>query len=110
MRARKARRALSWTLDRRATREPTTEAPTRMRRTRSARGGAGRAQAAQRQAVHSYRMQLLDDTGIKPRRASKWNHMVVGRIMTGRRCLKKSATARRIERATAEWLESVPGE
>jgi hypothetical protein len=38
------------------------------------------------------------------RRGSAWNHVVVGRIATGRRCPKKSATARRIERATAEWL------
>jgi site-specific DNA recombinase len=61
---------------------------------------------------HSYRMiaQLLDEMGIKPRRASTWNHVVVGRIATGRRQPKKSATARRIERATAEWLESRPGE
>lgn len=57
---------------------------------------------------HSYRRiaQLLDGMGIRPRRASKWNHVVVGRIVTGRRCPRKSATARRIARATAEWLEA----
>jgi hypothetical protein len=50
---------------------------------------------------HPYRMiaQLLDEMGIRPR-AIKWNHVVVGRIATGRRL----PTARRIERATAEWL------
>ena len=57
---------------------------------------------------HSYRViaRRLDEMGIKPRRACVWNHVVVGRIATGRRCPKKSATARRIERATAEWLDA----
>lgn len=59
---------------------------------------------------HSYRTiaELLDEMGLKPRRAMKWNHVVVGRIATGRRQPKRSHLARRIERATAEWLEADP--
>lgn len=55
---------------------------------------------------HSYRAiaGLLTTEGYKPRRAPKWDHVVVARMATGQRTPRKSTTAKRIERARAEWL------
>ena len=46
----------------------------------------------------------LDAEGFRPRRAASWNHVVVGRIATGRRTPKRTATGKRLARLRAELL------